>query len=140
MFGGVFDPDAIDKSIKEKELLTQASDFWDNHEEAEKVMAQIRKLKNRIEPWKLILKDLDDLETMYELAEESNDSGDEEEVQKMYSALKEKFDKQNILKPYSIDSIIYQSLPVTLRQPLSSPPYLSVIFVFLSLIFTAGLP
>ena len=97
MFGGVFDPDAIDKSIKEKELLTQASDFWDNHEEAEKVMAQIRKLKNRIEPWKLILKDLDDLETMYELAEESNDSGDEEEVQKMYSALKEKFDKQNIL-------------------------------------------
>ena len=97
MFGGVFDPDAIDKSIKEKELLTQASDFWDNHEEAEKVMAQIRKLKNRIEPWKRILKDLDDLETMYELAEESNDSGDEEEVQKMYSTLKEKFDKQNIL-------------------------------------------
>ena len=119
MFGGVFDPDAIDKSIKEKELLTQASDFWDNHEEAEKVMAQIRKLKNRIEPWKLILKDLDDLETMYELAEESNDSGDEEEVQKMYSALKEKFDKQNILNLLS-GEVDQNNAFLTVLKPLVS--------------------
>lgn len=97
MYGGVFDSDAIEKLIKEKEKLTEVSNFWDNHEEAEKVMAQIRKLKNRIEPWKKLLSDIDDLEAMYELAMESQDSNDEEEVRTMLNAAKEKFEKLNIL-------------------------------------------
>lgn len=97
MYGGVFDSDAIEKLIKEKEKLTEVPNFWDNHEEAEKVMAQIRKLKNRIEPWKKLLSDIDDLEAMYELAMESQDSNDEEEVRSMLNAAKEKFEKLNIL-------------------------------------------
>ena len=93
MYGGVFDSDAIEKLIKEKEKLTEVPNFWDNHEEAEKVMAQIRKLKNRIEPWKKLLTDIDDLEAMYELAMESQDSNDEEEVRSMLNAANEKFEK-----------------------------------------------
>ena len=97
MFGGVFDSASIDNSIKEKEKLTEAPGFWDDHEAAEKVMAQIRKLKSRVEPWRKLLADMDDLEAMYELAEESGDPADEEEVQTMFGLAKENFEKLNIL-------------------------------------------
>ena len=92
MFGGVFDSASIDNSIKEKEKLTEAPGFWDDHEAAEKVMAQIRKLKSRVEPWRKLLADMDDLEAMYELAEESGDPADEEEVQTMFGLAKENFE------------------------------------------------
>ena len=60
-------------------------------------MSQIRKLKNRIEPWKKILADMDDLEAMYELASESGEASDEAEVRTMYEAAKAQFDKLNVL-------------------------------------------
>ncbi len=60
-------------------------------------MSQIRKLKNRIEPWKKIIADMDDLEAMYELAAESGEASDEDEVRTMYEAAKAQFDKLNIL-------------------------------------------
>ena len=97
MSGGVFDSAAIEKAIAEKEKLTEADGFWDDHEAAEKVMSQIRKLKNRIEPWKKILADMDDLDAMYELAAESGEASDEDEVRSMYEAAKAQFDKLNIL-------------------------------------------
>ena len=90
MFGGVFDSDAIEKSIKEKEKLTEVTGFWDDHESAEKVMSQIRKLKK-------LIADMDDLEAMYELASESGEESDEAEVRSMYGTAKEQFEKLNIL-------------------------------------------
>ena len=97
MFGGVFDSASIDKSIQEKEKLTEAPGFWDNHESAEKVMSQIRKLKSRVEPWRKLLADIDDLEAMFELATESGEQSDEDEVSTMLSNAKETFEKLNIL-------------------------------------------
>lgn len=97
MSGGVFDSASIDKSIKEKEALSGAEGFWDDPKAAERVMSQIRKLKNRVEPWRALLSEMDDLDTMYELACESKDAADEAEVLSMYDAAKEKFEKLNIL-------------------------------------------
>lgn len=97
MFGGVFDSAAIDKSIAEKEALTGAEGFWDDPKTAEKVMSQIRKLKNRVEPWRKIIADMDDIDAMYELAEESGDQADEDEVRAMYDSAKAEFEKLNIL-------------------------------------------
>ena len=97
MSGGVFDSAAIEKAIAEKEELTGAPGFWDDHEAAEKVMSQIRKLKNRIEPWKKIMSEMDDIEAMYELAAESGEASDEEEVRSMYDSAKAEFEKLNIL-------------------------------------------
>ncbi|WP_143064136.1 peptide chain release factor 2 [Treponema bryantii] len=94
---GRLDSAAIEKAIADKEKLTEADGFWDDHEAAEKVMSQIRKLKSRIEPWKKIIADMDDLEAMYELAAESGEQSDEDEVRSMYEAAKAQFDKLNIL-------------------------------------------
>ncbi|MBR6340792.1 MAG: peptide chain release factor 2 [Treponema sp.] len=94
---GRLDSDAIDKSIAEKMKQSEAPGFWDDHQAAEKVMAQVRKLKNRVEPWRALIAELDDLDAMYELAEESGSADDEAEVRAMYEAAKEKFEKLNIL-------------------------------------------
>ncbi|MCQ2593043.1 MAG: peptide chain release factor 2 [Treponema sp.] len=94
---GRLDSDAIDKAIKDKEKLTEADGFWDNHEAAEKVMSQIRKLRNRVEPWRKLLTDYDDLIAMYELAEESGDVADEEEVNSMLQAAQKEFERLNVL-------------------------------------------
>lgn len=77
--------------------LTENPAFWDDHEKAERIMSDVRKLKNRIEPWKEMLSELSDLEAMYELAEESGDAADEDETRKMLAAAKAKFEKLNIL-------------------------------------------
>lgn len=97
MFGGVFDSASIDKAIAEKEKLTETDGFWDDHESAEKVMTQIRRLKARVEPWRNLISDMDDIEAMYELAGESGEASDEEEVRTMLEAAKAKFEKLNIL-------------------------------------------
>ena len=60
-------------------------------------MSQIRKLKSRVEPWRKLLADLDDLEAMFELATESGEQSDEDEVSTMLSNAKETFEKLNIL-------------------------------------------
>ena len=60
-------------------------------------MSQIRKLKSRVEPWRKLLADIDDLEAMFELATESGEQSDEDEVSIMLSNAKETFEKLNIL-------------------------------------------
>lgn len=97
MFGGVFDSGAIDKKIAEKESATQATGFWDDAEKATRVMNEIKKLKNRVEPWRALLKTQDDLDAMFELALESGEKSDEDELAKMFLAQKDAFEKLNIL-------------------------------------------
>ena len=60
-------------------------------------MSQIRKLKSRVEPWRKLLTDIDDLEAMFELATESGEQSDEDEVSSMLANAKETFEKLNIL-------------------------------------------
>lgn len=60
-------------------------------------MSQIRKLKSRVEPWRKLLADIDDLEAMFELATESGEQSDEDEVSSMFSNAKKTFEKLNIL-------------------------------------------
>ena len=94
---GVFDPDSIYKKIDEAEKLTTADGFWDDPQKAQKVMSKIRALKMRVEPWKELIGDVDDIETMYELASESGDAGSEAEIKAMYEKAKEKYEKQSVL-------------------------------------------
>lgn len=77
--------------------MTEASGFWDDHEAAEKVMSQIRRLRSRVDPWRKLLADMSDLEAMYELALESGAAEDEAEVRSLYDAAKATFDKLNVL-------------------------------------------
>lgn len=97
LYGGVFDVSTIENKIAEKEKLTYESGFWDNPSEAEKVMAEIKKLKGKIEPWKELVSLANDLEALFELAEESQDESLELEVTDEFEKLKTKYEKQSIL-------------------------------------------
>ncbi|MCR5401797.1 MAG: peptide chain release factor 2 [Treponema sp.] len=88
---------AIEKKIAEKMALSEAPDFWNDHEKAEKIMSQVRKLKNRIEPWKELKAEYSDIQAMYELALESGDPADEDELKKMLDQGRKKFEELNIL-------------------------------------------
>ncbi len=60
-------------------------------------MAALRRLKARVEPWRALMKDDEDLETMYELAAESGAAEDAAETEKMYAGLKARFEQLQIL-------------------------------------------
>lgn len=97
MFGGVFDSATIEKKIAEKMALSEAPDFWNDHENAEQVMASVKKMKNRIEPWKELISQMDDIDAMYELAAESVAEEDESEVKTMLKEAQKRFEELNIL-------------------------------------------
>lgn len=95
--GGVFDSDDIYKKIAEKEALTTQDGFWDDNAKAQKVMNDIKLLKGRIEPWKDLISQVEDMETLYELGIEENDQSVEKELQEMYEKTSAEYEHQSIL-------------------------------------------
>ncbi len=96
-YGGVFDVSAIEAKIETKEKLTAESGFWNDSSKAEKILSDIKMLKNRIEPWRDLCAQVEDLATLYELAEESGDQSLEEEIKNNYIRLNETYEKLSIL-------------------------------------------
>ncbi|WP_245584610.1 peptide chain release factor 2 [Spirochaeta cellobiosiphila] len=95
---GIFDPDAIYHDIAQKEDESGAPDFWDNRERAEKVLQDIRKLKNRIEPWQDIKDNLSNLTDIIEMLKEESDSEIQAEVEKDFEHLLTSYNKQKKLE------------------------------------------
>ena len=99
-FGGVFDSEAVKKRIAEKETLTGHPDFWNDPKKAEQLLSEIKKLKNRIEPWESLIADIEDLETLYELAQETDaeeQTASIQEIDTSLTDLRERFEKLNTL-------------------------------------------
>ena len=59
MFGGVFDSATIENKIKALETQSGEPNFWDDTKKAEKILGEIKYLKNRIEPWKELISQMD---------------------------------------------------------------------------------
>ncbi len=97
MFGGVFDSATIEKKIKEKEELSGSSDFWNEPSKAEKVLSEIKMLKNRIEPWKELLLNIENMEALYELVTEEYDADLEQEIRTLLETSQESYEKLSIL-------------------------------------------
>ena len=88
MFGGVFDSATIESKIKVLENQSGEANFWDDAKKAEKVLGEIKYLKNRIEPWKELISTVEDIEATYELALESGDEELSLEVETSYKEAK----------------------------------------------------
>ena len=99
-FGGVFDSEAVKKRIAEKETITGHPDFWNDPKKAEQLLSEIKKLKNRIEPWEALIADIEDLETLYELTQESPPEEQADSIQEIDTSLtdlRDRFEKLNTL-------------------------------------------
>ncbi|EPF28023.1 peptide chain release factor 2 [Treponema medium ATCC 700293] len=98
--GGVFDSEAVKKRIAEKEAIAGDEGFWNDPKNAEKLLSEIKKLKNRIEPWEILIADIEDLQTLYELAQEAGAEDNADSIQEIDTSLKnlqERFEKLNTL-------------------------------------------
>jgi peptide chain release factor 2 len=60
-------------------------------------MAELKSLKSRIEPWENLIREIADLEALYELAEESGDESMVPEISAGLDETQKRFEKANIL-------------------------------------------
>ncbi|MEL0008999.1 MAG: peptide chain release factor 2 [Flammeovirgaceae bacterium] len=79
---GIFDYDNRKKIILSKEKISLEPDFWNNREEAEKILKEISINKTWVEAYDNLISSISDLETLYEFYQ----TGDvnEEEINKEY--------------------------------------------------------
>src|ERR1051325_4792340 len=64
--------------------------FWDNQEAAKPVIQELKVLKAQIDPLEAILKGIDDVRALYELADEAGDADSLAEADKMLAELETK--------------------------------------------------
>lgn len=83
--------------IKEKEKLTEKLDFWNDSKKAESVMLEIKTLKNKIEPWNALSKNMEDLEALFLLAQEMQDENQEDEIKELLAQIKKDYKDLSVL-------------------------------------------
>jgi len=96
--GGVFDPDAVNQQIEDEEAVTHDPAFWNDQERAQRVMATIKRLRGRLEPWKGLLQDLDDLETLNQMAMAEGDQTQESELVALVAKVEETYQRRKVLE------------------------------------------
>ena len=87
-----------EKELAEQENLAAAADFWNDNQKAKVVTQKIDALKNAIETYKILCKQLDDCQALYDLAKEMQD---ENELPELAESLKE-LEKQVEKKEFEI--------------------------------------
>ncbi|MFW6338310.1 MAG: peptide chain release factor 2 [Alkalispirochaetaceae bacterium] len=95
---GIFDPERVSTEIGEIETESGRPDFWDDREYAEKSLSKLKRLKERIEPWRELKQQVDDLSELLGLALEEEDSAVEEEIRSSLHALQERYEKLRVLE------------------------------------------
>ena len=67
---GGFDADALQSHVEELEAQMQAPGFWDDQQTAAKVSAEHARATRRLETWRSLVGDIEDLDALAEMAEE----------------------------------------------------------------------
>ncbi|CEM61618.1 Peptide chain release factor 2 [Treponema phagedenis] len=60
-------------------------------------MSELKVLRSRVEPWRELQTDIEDLQALYDLAEEAEDEQMTDEIDSVYQKLSERFEKLNVL-------------------------------------------
>jgi peptide chain release factor 2 len=101
--GGVFDQPgtgyvSFGQRIADIEAKTGEAGFWNDTSAAEKIMTELKGLKNRYEPWKALRALIDDLEALHELATEAADEGESAGIEAALRDITARFEKQNVFE------------------------------------------
>lgn len=72
--GGLFDLETKKTQINALEEKMAAADFWDDHAAAQKVIDEANFLKNTVNKFEALIEQAEDLEVMYEMVKEENDT------------------------------------------------------------------
>ncbi len=91
--GGLFDPDRVRRQIQELEEKSGQPDLWNNPEEGQRVMTELTRLKDRLEPWESLLGEATEAVELIELAREEADEETAESVRETLETLSERYEK-----------------------------------------------
>ena len=61
-------------------------------------MSSLKSLKSRYEPWKVLLEEAADLQTLFELATEAGDENETSGIEKSLKSINARYDKQNVFE------------------------------------------
>jgi peptide chain release factor 2 len=74
------------------------SDFWNDSAKAEKVIGEIRILRNRLEPWESLKKDISALDEIYAMARDEGDTSLEGDIVSNLASIQSRFEKLTVLE------------------------------------------
>jgi peptide chain release factor 2 len=89
--------DAKVTRLKELEALMGANDFWSNQEKAQKVVDELKGLKNQTGPVGTVTEKINDAELLWQMAIEADDTSSKEEVDAQLDSLSAELDKLELL-------------------------------------------
>jgi peptide chain release factor 2 len=85
------DIDALKQEKQYKEKLMNQEGFWDDKDKAIKISKRVEDLNTEINKWEDIEKDITELEELVAIAEKEEDTSFEEEANRKYDQLEQKF-------------------------------------------------
>jgi len=97
-FGGSFDQAGIEARLFELDRAVEASGFWADPERAARVTREQKRLKDQLEKWSRLDKELEDAEVLLGLAEEESDEGSGREVAQLLDDLEKRVGQAKLEK------------------------------------------
>jgi len=91
-----FDLAGLEKRLNEINKETEADGFWDDHERAQKLLKEKKSLELKINEFKELSGEFEDIGVLIELAEEEEDQSMVPEIQNSYEDFKKKFEELRI--------------------------------------------
>jgi len=88
----LFDLTGLESRLEEIEIKTQIEGFWEDHEAAQKLLKEKKFLENKINSYKNLKQDLEDIEILIEMAEESEASSTADENNQMADEIKNAYE------------------------------------------------
>ena len=96
--GGVFEDSGIQSEIQELEAKSGDPEFWNNRETAEETLTRLKRLQERIEPWRELKQQVEDLQTLLELAESEEDPSVEAEIRQGLEKTQQRYERLRIME------------------------------------------
>jgi len=96
--GGAFDPEKLGTEIGQLENSTATQDFWQNRDNAEKILSRLKRLKERFEPWQKLKAEIEELEELFRLAGETQDEAVEGELTRSFDEISGRFERLQMLE------------------------------------------
>jgi len=80
----LFDPASLEKKLAGLEELTKEKGFWNDNDNAQRVMKEKKSIESSLNEYREISRDLEDIEVLISLAEEAGDETMVPEIQEAY--------------------------------------------------------
>ena len=92
----LFDVAGLTERLNEINKTTEEDGFWDDHEKAQKLLKEKKSIETKIDEYKELEKDFEDIGILIDLAQEEEDQSMAPEIQKAYEDYKRKFEELRI--------------------------------------------